>query len=202
MNKGALPILYSFRRCPYAIRARFALIGAGIAYEHREISLKNKPREMLIISPKGTVPVLVLSETQVLDQSLDIMAFALGMPSEHHRALIDENDTSFKHALDRYKYPGRFLEDQAVDYRDSCLLFINKLENCLSPFLSGAKPALVDMALFPFVRQFARVDPTWFAQQNFPHLKQWLDFFISSDLFEKVMQKYPLWTSEKASFSQ
>ncbi len=194
-----LPILYSFRRCPYAMRARFALICANIAYEHREIILRDKPKEMLEISPKGTVPVLLLPDNKVLEESLDIMIWAMGPPCAEDRALIHTNDTSFKKALDRYKYPGRYVEEPDANYRDTCLRFSQELENRLGNFLSGESPKLIDMALFPFIRQFVKVDPVWFETQAYPKLKKWLEFFGSSDLFEKVMQKHELWPNNKAS---
>jgi glutathione S-transferase len=192
-----LPILYSFRRCPYAMRARFALHLAKIPHEHREISLKDKPLEMLKISPKGTVPVLLLLDGRVLEESLDIMIWAMGGKlSPEDRDLIMENDTSFKRALDRYKYPGRYSEEENVNYRDNCVLFLEKLESRLDPFLSGDKPTLVDMALFPFIRQFSSVDPEWFEAQSYPHLKKWLNYFITSELYNKVMEKHPLWEGD------
>jgi glutathione S-transferase len=199
----SLPILYTFRRCPYAMRARMALYTAKVSHEHREVNLKNKPQEMLAISPKGTVPVLQLGDGNVLEESLDIMKWALNishLPSEE-TALITENDTTFKKALDRYKYPGRYPEDDGIDYRSQleyrnlCEFFLKKLEGQLLPFLTGTTATLIDMALFPFVRQFAMVDPVWFETQPYPRLKAWLDFWISGALFSQVMQEYPLWIS-------
>lgn len=191
---NAQPILYSFRRCPYAMRARFSLINEGVIYEHREISLKDKPLEMLDISPKGTVPVLLLPDGRVLEESLDIMLWATGASlSPRDKELIAENDSSFKRALDAYKYPQRYPQEQGVNSRDICILFLHKLENLLHSFISGAKPMLVDMALFPFIRQFSRVDPPWFEAQAYPQLKRWLGFFLASELFQKVMQHHPRW---------
>lgn len=200
LSVSSLPILYTFRRCPYAMRARLALYHAKIVHEHREISLKAKPEAMLELSPKGTVPVLLLPEGQVLEESLDIMLWALKSPlSDEERALISENDTSFKRALDRYKYPGRYEEDPALNYRDNALSFARKLESRLAPFLNGASLSLSDMALFPFVRQFAHVDPEWFAKQPLPKLKQWLDYFLSSTLFANIMAQHPLWDEAKGT---
>jgi glutathione S-transferase len=176
------------------MRARFALFYASIAHEHREISLKNKPQELLKLSPKGTVPVLLLPSNIILEQSLDIMTWAMGNSlSAQELETINLNDSIFKEALDRYKYPGRFAHDPEINYRDKCVLFLYELEKKLKPFLSGKNPGLVDMAVFPFVRQFSRVEPSWFESQPFGKLKVWLDFFLASTLFEKVMQKYPLW---------
>lgn len=193
----SLPILYSFRRCPYAMRARMALYTAQIPHEHREVDLKNKPQEMLTISPKGTVPVLKIPDGSILEESLDIMKWALNTPDlpleEAQR--ITENDTTFKKALDRYKYPGRYPEEMGVDYRGQCENFLRSLEAHCSPFLTGATATLVDMALFPLVRQFALVDPVWFEAQPYPRLKMWLDFFISGAVFQRVMENYPLWAA-------
>lgn len=189
------PVLYSFRRCPYAMRARLAIYSAQKPHEHREVDLKNKPEEMLILSPKGTVPVLHLTEGTILEQSLDIMQWALSSPqlSPIAQELIAENDTTFKKSLDRYKYPGRYEEEQGVDYRQMCLTFLTKIENQLSPFLEGEKMSLVDMALFPFIRQFAMVDPDWFEEQSYPHIKKWLNDFQCSTLFKDVMQSFSPW---------
>jgi glutathione S-transferase len=198
----SFPILYTFRRCPYAMRARLALYTAKIAHEHREVDLKNKPAEMLAISPKGTVPVLQLVDGTLLEQSLDIMKWALqddSLPAEDDQ-LITENDTTFKKAWDRYKYPGRYPEEGGINYRDQGETFLKKLEGRLSAagpnaFLTGKALKLLDMALFPFIRQFVQVDPAWFEVQSYPHLKPWLDFFFSSPLFSQVMQEYSPWTA-------
>lgn len=194
MLNESYPILYSFRRCPYAMRARLALYTAKISHEHREIELKNKPIEMLRLSPKGTVPVLQLSEGMVLEESLDIMNWAFGMPqtSLEDKQLITTNDTSFKYALDRYKYPGRYPEEADIDYRHQCVQFLERFESYLSS-LSAGMFTFTDMAVLPFIRQCAMVDQDWFNAQPYPRLKTRLDYFISSDLFQKVMYKYPLW---------
>ncbi|MDF3033633.1 MAG: hypothetical protein K0R76_587 [Alphaproteobacteria bacterium] len=189
------PILYSFRRCPYAMRARLALYSAQVGHEHREVDLKNKPAEMLAISPKGTVPVLHLADGTILEQSLDIMNWALNkppLPSEG-TLLIAENDTVFKQALDRYKYPGRYPEEVGIDYRAQGELFLKKLEIRLNPFLSGNTLTFTDMAIFPFIRQFAMVDPEWFEAQPYPSLKLWLNSLTSGALFEQIMQTYLSW---------
>lgn len=194
VQKNKFPILYSFRRCPYAMRARLALYHAKISHEHREVDLKNKCKELLIISPKGTVPVLLLSDGKVLEQSLDIMVWALQSAlSSKDQELIKENDDSFKIALDRYKYPNRYDEQKSIDYREECLKFINKVENMLTPYLSGNQPGLTDMALFPFIRQFVHVDEDWFKKAHYPKLKEWLLYFNSSKLFDHLMIKYEIW---------
>lgn len=189
------PILYSFRRCPYAMRARLALYHAKIPHEHREVDLKNKPAEMLKISPKGTVPVLQLPDETVLEQSLDIMAWAFGnfVPSPEDKNLIAENDTTFKQALDRYKYPGRYPEDEQMNYRGNCEAFLKKIEARLDPFLTGNAESYVGMAIFPFIRQFSLVDPDWFGDQPYPRIIAWLHYFNSSDLFNEIMKNYEPW---------
>lgn len=202
-----LPILYSYRRCPYAMRARAALIAAGISVELREVELRNKPAAMLSASPKGSVPVLLLPDGKVIDESWDIMLWALrqhdplawsGQDGRHIQAalpLVIENDTEFKRNLDRYKYPDRFPEHPQSAYRSACEQFLQQLERRLraTPFLLGANFTLADIALLPFVRQFAAVDSAWFANAPYPALQAWLEKFTSSELFSTVMQKFPVW---------
>jgi glutathione S-transferase len=197
---AALALLYSYRRCPYAMRARMALSYAGIAYQLHDISLKDKPAGLLAVSPKGTVPVLVLPDGRVLEQSLDIMHWALQQhdPSrwldidrDNSQALISENDGAFKQALDKYKYASRFPEQSAASYRSQAEVFLCKLEQALQerPFLSGAHLSLTDVAIFPFIRQFAAVDANWFAQAAYPKLQAWLQARLESSLFLGVMAK-------------
>jgi glutathione S-transferase len=177
------------------MRARFALYAAQIPHEHREIKLKDKPAAMLSISPKGTVPVLLLSDGQILEQSLDIMRWALNLndlPIEAE-TLIQENDTTFKHSLDRYKYPGRYEEEKGVNYREECARFLVKLENYLSRREGSEALAFLDMAIFPFIRQFSQVDSDWFNNQNYLQLRGWLERIRSTTLFERIMQKYEIW---------
>lgn len=202
-----LPILYSFRRCPYAMRARLALQVAGLAVEHREIALKNKPAEMLRASPKGTVPVLVLADGTVLEESLDIMRWALGRNDplgwlggdDAHRQdawdLIARNDGAFKFHLDRYKYPHRYGLADGLAHRKLARAFLNTLQDRLAiqDFLGDARFGLADSAIAPFVRQFAHTDPAWFAAQAWGHLAQWLQDFEVSAAFVRVMEKHPLW---------
>jgi glutathione S-transferase len=199
-----LPILYSYRRCPYAMRARMALKYAGIAIEIREISLRDKPAHLLQVSPKGTVPVLVLLDGAVLDQSLDIMHWALQQrdidgwllaDSEQTQQLITENDTSFKQALDRYKYAIRFPEQSMEDYRSHGEAFLAKLEQRLTQtsFLVGEHMSLADIAIFPFIRQFSAVDADWFASTKYIKLKAWLSLLVESELFNSIMNKHPVY---------
>lgn len=199
----SLPILYSFRRCPYAMRVRLALVYAGIAVELREVALKNKPSELLAISPKATVPVLQLPDGQVLAESLDIMHWALAQHDPDHwlqhpepaQVLIAWNDGDFKHQLDRYKYADRFPQHPASHYRQQGALFLAKLESCLAgqDYLCGNHCSLADVAIFPFIRQFAAVDAGWFGLSGYSGVKAWLVKWVDSALFAKIMQKYPIW---------
>jgi glutathione S-transferase len=216
-----LHILYSFRRCPYAIRARMALAYAGISYELREVSLKNKPKEMLDISPKGTTPVMQFFTEKdfcVLEESLDIMNWALEqhdplnwreLPEQSiaiAKQLIHTNDHEFKIALDRYKYPNRFPEKSQKDYRLQAEEFLQVLELQLQSrsqtdqahsFLISDQQTLADIAIFPFIRQLAYVDVDWFLSSSYERLQQWLKWHETSKMFEFVMQKFPVWTSEQ-----
>ena len=188
------------------MRARMALRCAEIAVEIREISLRDKPPEMLALSPKGTVPVLHTADGQVIDQSLDIMRWALAQHDPRgwcrlqpgseayvlQESLIACNDTQFKHWLDRYKYAERYPERSVHDYRQEALSCqLDTLERVLSqqPFLGGETAAFADVALFPFVRQFAAVDAAWFGESSYVATRQWLNGWIESDLFKQVMAK-------------
>ncbi|NBB25047.1 glutathione S-transferase [Porphyrobacter sp. SLTP] len=196
-----LPVLYSFRRCPYAMRARMALWVAGIVVELREVKLAAKPPELFAASPKGTVPVLVLPDGTVVDQSLDIMRWALAQNDPEHwlagddAALIAMNDGPFKHHLDRAKYPGRYEEDGVTAHRASALALLAPLELRLqaAPWLCGESLTLTDIALFPFIRQFAAIDSDWFAAQPLPQLQAWLEGLLASELFGAVMGKFAPW---------
>ncbi|MGC2165075.1 MAG: glutathione S-transferase [Gallionella sp.] len=202
-----LPVLYSFRRCPYAMRARLALQASGIAYELREVSLRDKPDCMLCASPKGSVPVLILPDGRVIDESWDIMQWALQLhdPMDwlgenrelFHAAkpLVAENDTTFKHYLDRYKYPQRFPEQTQADYRAHAELFLQKLEPRLkeSAFLLGRAFSIADAALFPFVRQFSSIDKDWFADAPYRSLRRWLETMSTLALVTSIMVKYRPW---------
>ncbi len=195
-----LPTLYSFRRCPYAMRARMALWVAGVAVELREVKLAAKPPELIAASPKATVPVLVLSDGVVIDESLEIMRWALaGNDPENwlsgdDTALIAGNDGPFKHHLDRAKYPGRYDPDE-IDHRAAALALLMPLEERLAyaPYLCGNTRSLADIAVFPFIRQFAHIDRDWFARQPLPRLQNWLDGHLASDLFAAIMPKFAPW---------
>ena len=190
-------VLYSFRRCPYAMRARMALRHSGVPLTTVEVSLKAKPAEMLALSPKGTVPVLVCADGRVIDQSLDIMRWALARNDPDNwlgpdsTALIEENDQVFKANLDRYKYATRYPERPMEYYRAQGEQFLQHLEDLLghAPYLAGDMLSLADVALAPFVRQFAHVDREWFEQAPYPHLRVWLERFLTSALFTSVMAK-------------
>lgn len=195
-----LPILYSFRRCPYAMRGRMALLASGQAVELREVVLRAKPQAMLDASPKGTVPVLLLGDGDVLDESLDIMRWALrlndpeGWLAGDDTALIAANDGPFKHHLDRYKYPSRYDEDPLA-HREAGLAHLADLEARLgrSRCLCGPDRTLADIALFPFVRQFAATDADWFAGQALACVQRWLGSLVDSDLFTRCMVRLPPW---------
>lgn len=206
----SLPILYSFRRCPYAIRARMALKYSGIAVHLREIVLRNKPPSMLAYSAKGTVPVLVLSDDRVIDESRDVMSWALAIndpkawlpaaKSQDINALLDANDFEFKAYLDRYKYADRFPEQTPDYYRAQGELFLQDLETRLSRhrYLTGDAVSMADVGIFPFIRQFANVDKQWFEQSPYPQLQRWLAGFLGSDDFNSVMDKYAPWVESDA----
>lgn len=202
------PVLYSFRRCPYAMRARLAIRCSNIHIELREIDLKNKPAEMLSVSPKATVPVLVCNDKTVIDESLDIMLWALKQndpqnwlsDTENHEipVLILQNDTLFKIDLDHYKYADRYPEFSALTYRQQGEVFLEQLEQVLSnqKFLTGNSATLTDIALFPFIRQFAYVDIKWFETAPYPKLRYWLNHWLESELFHSIMKKAPYWQPE------
>ncbi|MHC8367058.1 glutathione S-transferase [Pseudomonas sp. ZT5P21] len=195
--------LYSFRRCPYAMRARMALGYSGVAVNIVEVSLKAKPDEMLALSSKGTVPVLSV-DSQVIDESLSIMRWALAhndpqdwllkddsLGQAHIAALIEENDQVFKVHLNRYKYAERYPEQPMESYRSEGEAFLGRLEELLEgrDYLLADHPSLADVALMPFVRQFAHVDRGWFGQTRYVRLQAWLQRFLESDLFTSVMVK-------------
>jgi len=210
---GALPVLYSFRRCPYAMRARLALAVSGERYELREVVLRDKPAELLAASPKGTVPVLVLPDGTVIDQSLEVMLWVLRRNDPQHwlqplRGSVDEmlalvagNDGDFKRHLDRYKYPNRYQDESAADaqafahqHRSQGAAWLKKLDGMLAEgWLFGTRASLADMGLLPFVRQFAHTDAAWFTAQAWPRLQAWLAGFEASALYAGVMGKHAPW---------
>lgn len=213
MSAAGLPTLYSFRRCPYAMRARLALLSSGTQCEIREIVLRNKPAAMLAASPKGTVPVLICPDGRVLEQSLDIMLWALQQndpenwlaPGSDSLAdmltLIAQCDGDFKFNLDRYKYPERYADALAPSvYRSSAGQFLLALEQRLEQnvYLYGSRCTLADMAIAPFVRQFAHTDKAWFASQPWPKLQAWLSAILESEIYAVAMTRYTPWQEEQA----
>lgn len=194
------PLLYSFRRCPYAIRARLALLASHEVCIIREVKLSEKPVEMLTASPKATVPVLVLPDGGVIEQSLEIMRWALthndpaGWLNREDTHLIKTNDGPFKHHLDRTKYPNRYGSDPDT-HRAACLDALRSLEDRLTttPYLCGETMSLTDAAILPFVRQFASIDRDWFNAQPLPHVRHWLDRLVASDPFHAAMVRLKPW---------
>jgi glutathione S-transferase len=213
-----LPILYSLQHCPYAMRARMGLLMARQQVMLRAITMKNKPEEMLKISPKGTVPVLLLPDKTVIDESLDIMVWALQQNDPEdllHKdnpedlaemlELVRRNDKEFKPQLEIYKKSKRFRTGTETEEREKCEVFIAELEQRLSSSgdytqgngnFIGDKPGLIDYALIPFVRQFSRVNKAWFKQAPYPLLRSWIEQHMQTRLYAKAMEKYPLWLDE------
>ncbi len=200
------PILYSFRRCPYAMRARLAIASAGLRPEHREIVLRDKAPEFLAASPKGTVPVIVDGES-VIEESLDVMQWALAqndpeklldMPAAGNE-LIKTADSSFKNALDRTKYASR-MGTNPEEERANAQPFLETLSKVLGEtrFLFGQRESLADLAILPFIRQFAHIDRVRFDANAPVNVKDWLDAFLTSERFALIMNKYPMWKAGDA----
>jgi len=211
----ALPVLYSLQHCPYAMRARMGIGLAGQLVMLRAVTTKNKPEEMLAASPKGTVPVLVLDDGSVIDESLDIMLWALNksdplnlLYTQDSNALpamlmlIALNDEQFKPSLENYKLARRKHEVSEIYYRRECEVFVAQFEFILSrqEYFMGETPSLSDYALLPFIRQFARVDRQWYLQSPYPNLRRWLNSHLQTPFFTKVMTKFPLWIDTHEAF--
>jgi len=200
-----LPRLYSFRRCPYAMRARLALLFAELPVELREIVLKNKPSQMLAISPKGTVPVLQLPEGRVIEESRDIMIWALEQNDKQGlldaklikqaNDLLDKNDHEFKHWLDHYKYADRYPEMSQTEYQERGEVFLQSLETLLNKnaYLLGDSISIADIGIMPFVRQFAHVDRDVFYGLPYPKLQRWLQDWLEHPIFKQAMTKFDPW---------
>ena len=204
-SKNNLPILYSFRRCPYAMRARMAIHISGQRCELREVLLRDKPPSMLEYSAKGTVPVLILQDGKVIDESLDVIDWALNLndPDDWQRSkdkektkeLIKINDGEFKYHLDRYKYSKRYDNEDPEFHRKKCLKFIESINNELnnSEYIFDDNISYADIVLLPFIRQFRIADMEWFDSLPYNNLKKWLSSFLDSSLLNSIMKKYDLW---------
>lgn len=191
------PILYSFRRCPYAMRARLAIARANVQVELREVVLRDKPEHMIAMSPKATVPVLILPDGHIIDESFDVMDWAIG----HEGASVDERglvmacDAEFKPWLDRYKYPNKHEDYDRDETLKNAGAYLNKLEERLekNTFLFGEERGFADIGIAPFVRQFAHVDRDWFLQSEWKNVIDWYSEFIEWDGFKLIMTKHPKW---------
>jgi len=211
-----LPILYSLRNCPYAMRARIAIFKSQQPIELRDVVLSNKPEEMIAASSKGTVPILVFEhedeQSKVIDESLDIMLWALNesdpddlLNVKHGDtdssaladmlSLINVFDNDFKSTLEQYRCAKRYHEDNLLECRQTCEEHLKVIEELLNKqaYIFSEKESLVDIALLPFIRQFARVERQWYLKSPYPKLRQWLNNYLQSPMFSKVMTKYPLW---------
>ncbi|GGI85734.1 glutathione S-transferase [Shewanella gelidii] len=213
------PILYSLKNCPYAMRARLAIYTSGNQVRLREVSLKNKPSAMLSMSAKGTVPVLVLSESRVIDESIQIMRWAFenscndALGSENSQEYLNgitkrmiEFDTAFIPCLEAYRSAKRYHDATLLQTRQACEVFIQELESQLTrhQFLLSNTQSLLDLAVLPFIRQFSRVERQWYLQSPYPNLRRWLQSYLQSQLFSKVMVHQNLWldTKEELIFGQ
>lgn len=213
----SVPILYTLRQCPYAIRARLGLRLAGIDIEQRHIDLRYKPAEMLAVTPKGTVPLLVFDNGDYIDESIDIMVWALTQHDPHNLLLsnaphafaeminlIARNDYKYITALEHYKADVRYHQPEAHHYRTLCESFLQTLEMRLAQqhFLMANTPSLADYAILPFIRQFSRVERQWFRQANYPRIKIWLNTLYQDPVFSKVMEKHAFWQSGTETTTQ
>ncbi|MCL1127234.1 glutathione S-transferase [Shewanella surugensis] len=208
----ALPVLYSLRNCPYAMRARLAIYASGQQVHLRDLVLSNKPAEMLSISAKGTVPVLITTDNLVIDESLSVMLWAFSQtdPDDYLNktlpnaladmlSLIGLFDNEFKGHLEQYRCAKRYHEPSLIEERQQCERYLADLEWRLSQhqFLMSETPSLVDVALVPFIRQFARVERQWYLHSPYPKLRQWLKTYLQSRMFSKVMAQHPMWLDTK-----
>ncbi|KGJ92459.1 glutathione S-transferase [Thalassotalea sp. ND16A] len=200
-----LPVLYSLRNCPFAMRARLAIYKSKQPIELRDVVLNNKPQQMLTASPKGTVPILVLASEQVIDESLEVMLWALNESDPDDLlhsgcaeilTLIEQFDEPFKTCLEQYKCAKRYHESNLTECRQACEVYIKDLEQRLTEhaYIIDEKESLADIALLPFIRQFAKIERQWYLQSPYPNVKRWLNRYLQSPMFTKVMAKYPLWS--------
>ncbi len=198
-----LPILYSLRHCPFAMRARLAIFKSKKAVELRDVKLTDKPVAMLNASPKGTVPILVVAPAQVIDESLDVMLWSLGKSDPDNLlcnlpdllAFINVYDSEFKPCIERYKAAKRYHEPNVNDCREACEVHIQDLEKRLSEhaYIFGERESLADIAILPFIRQFAKVERQWYVQSSYVNVKRWLNAYLQSRMFNKVMAQYSVW---------
>lgn len=210
----SIPILYSLRQCPYAMRARIGILQAKQPVMLRDIVMKNIPKEMLDASPKGEVPVLVFEDSSVIDESLDIMIWALNQsdpgnllfnqqPNTYQDMLdlINRNDNEFVDALKKYKAASRYHDSAEINCRQQCEPFISYLEQRLAKhdYIFGDSASLADYAILPFIRQFSRVDRKWYLQDPYPNLQHWLERHYQNPIFSKAMTKYPQWLDKEES---
>ena len=214
MNKNNdLPIIYSLRNCPFAMRARIAIYKSQQPVLLRDLVLSDKPAEMLTASPKGTVPVLVTPNGTVIEESFEIMLWALSMSDpddllftgdekmlDKMLALIYLFDSEFKGDLENYKCAKRYSETNIIECREACEVYIAQLERLLTEhkYLMADRESLADIALLPFIRQFARVERQWYLHSPYPHVRQWLNNYLQSKMFSKVMAKHELWLQNRA----
>ncbi len=211
-NESDLPILYSLRRCPYAMRGRMGIALSQQKVLLREIVTKDKPSELLASSPKGTVPVLVLPNGQIIEQSIEVMNWALQQNdpqdllrsnnptlSEQVQQLIKTNDDDFIGHLEKYRASVRYRNIDVEQRRHACEVFISELESKLAQheYLFGDTPSLADFAVMPFVSQFVRVEKKWFVQSEYQNVGHWLRAHLDSKLYTQVMKQYPLWNETK-----
>jgi glutathione S-transferase len=198
-----LPILYSLRHCPFAMRARLAIFKSKEAVELRDVKLTNKPVAMLNASPKGTVPILVVAPSHVIDESLDVMLWILGKSDPDNLlrnlpdllAFINVYDGEFKPCIERYKAAKRYHEANLNECRQACEVYIQDLEKRLSEhaYIFSNQESLADIAILPFIRQFAKVERQWYVQSSYVNVKRWLNTYLQSSMFNKVMAQYSLW---------
>jgi glutathione S-transferase len=198
-----LPILYSLRHCPFAMRARLAIFKSKKAVELRDVKLTDKPVAMLNASPKGTVPILVVAPAQVIDESLDVMLWSLGKSDPDNLlcnlpdllAFINVYDSEFKPCIERYKAAKRYHEFNLNECREACEVHIQDLEKRLSEhtYIFGERESLADIAILPFIRQFAKVERQWYVQSSYVNVKRWLNAYLQSRMFNQVMAQYSIW---------
>ena len=214
-QNSSIPTLYSLRHCPYAMRARLAILKSDTPVILRNITLSNKPPEMLTVSPKGTVPVLVISSELIIEESLEIMLWVLAQQDPNNLLqiesphlllqmfqLISRFDDEFVKCLAQYKCASRYREKNIEQKRQHCEVYLAILERRLNQhhFLMSVQESLADIALFPFIRQIAKVERQWYLQSPYPKLRAWLNRYLQSAEFTKVMVNPPFWEKTQPAF--